>query len=150
MISFFIKRIKHNEHGAALIEFALIVPILLALLIGIIEFGWIYNGYISITGAAREGARLAARGEPTNVIGDAIEKHAYNFDEENEGSISFTITEGYPDGIDIGGEITVRVEGKLPLLVKFFGGEDSIIPFPNLSDPIPMSAEATMRREYGF
>ncbi|MDQ6752148.1 MAG: pilus assembly protein [Actinomycetota bacterium] len=49
-----------SERGAAAVEFALIVPILLLLLIGIIEFGRVYNAQIELTGAAREGVRVMA------------------------------------------------------------------------------------------
>lgn len=51
-----------SERGAAAVEFALIVPVLLLLLFGIIEFGRVYNTQIELTGAAREGARTMAIG----------------------------------------------------------------------------------------
>jgi Flp pilus assembly protein TadG len=46
-----------SERGAAAVEFALVVPVLLLLLLGIIEFGRAYNTQISLTHAARETAR---------------------------------------------------------------------------------------------
>ena len=46
-----------SERGAAAVEFALVVPILLALLLGVIEFGHYFNVQISATHAARETAR---------------------------------------------------------------------------------------------
>lgn len=49
-----------SERGAAAVEFALIVPILLLLLFGIIEFGRVYNAQIELSGAAREGVRAMA------------------------------------------------------------------------------------------
>lgn len=49
-----------SERGAAAVEFALVVPVLLLLLFGIIEFGRVYNTQIELTGAAREGARVMA------------------------------------------------------------------------------------------
>lgn len=49
-----------RESGAAAVEFALIAPILLLLLIGIVEFGRVYNAQIELTGAAREGVRVMA------------------------------------------------------------------------------------------
>ena len=52
--------IKKNEKGASAVEFALILPILVLLIFGIVEFGLAFNNYITITHAAREGARLAA------------------------------------------------------------------------------------------
>lgn len=54
------RRFKKNERGASLIEFALVLPILIALVLGILEFGWLFNGWITINGAAREGARIAS------------------------------------------------------------------------------------------
>lgn len=46
--------------GQALVEFALVVPILLLLVLGVIDFGRAWHSYQVITDAAREGARLAA------------------------------------------------------------------------------------------
>ena len=53
------KRLRRNEKGQALVEFALVMPILLLLLCGIIDFGWIYYNQITLNNAAREGARYA-------------------------------------------------------------------------------------------
>ncbi|NMR29402.1 TadE/TadG family type IV pilus assembly protein [Crystallibacter degradans] len=49
-----------SENGAAAVEFALVLPLLLLALLGVIEFGRAYNVQISLTQAAREGARYAA------------------------------------------------------------------------------------------
>ncbi len=57
-----------------MVEFALIVPILLMLLVGIIEFGRAYNTTISMQSAAREGARAAALGNDGTV--DAVVRDA--------------------------------------------------------------------------
>jgi hypothetical protein len=48
---------SHGEHGAALLEFALAVPLLLLLVLGIIEFGHYYYVTVAAADAAREGAR---------------------------------------------------------------------------------------------
>jgi Flp pilus assembly protein TadG len=49
-----------NERGAIAVEFALIVPILLLLVLGILEFGFGYHAWDATQNAAREGARLGA------------------------------------------------------------------------------------------
>ena len=49
-----------RERGAAAVEFALVAPILLALVGGIVEFSYTYNLQISVTQAAREAARTMA------------------------------------------------------------------------------------------
>lgn len=49
-----------SERGAAALEFALILPVLLTVVFGIIEFGWTFNQQISLSNAARESARYMA------------------------------------------------------------------------------------------
>ena len=53
------RRLLRDERASALVEFALVVPLLLALVLGIIEFGRAWNIDHVITDAAREGARRA-------------------------------------------------------------------------------------------
>lgn len=65
---------ERRDHGAAMLEMALILPILLMLLMGIIEFGRAYNTMISIQSAAREGARELALRHPDRV--DAAVRNA--------------------------------------------------------------------------
>lgn len=49
-----------RERGAALVEFAILMPLLLLLILGIIEFGWLFGQFNDVRHAAREGARYAA------------------------------------------------------------------------------------------
>ena len=56
-----------REQGAAAVEMALILPVLLIVVFGIIDFGSLFNAQISLTQAAREGVRLGAIGEATSV-----------------------------------------------------------------------------------
>jgi hypothetical protein len=49
------------ERGANLVELALILPLLLLLVVGIVDIGHAFYAYISLTNAAREGARFASR-----------------------------------------------------------------------------------------
>lgn len=51
------RRWKH-ESGQAMIEFALILPLFILILFGILEFGVYFTQSLSVTSAAREGARL--------------------------------------------------------------------------------------------
>jgi Flp pilus assembly protein TadG len=48
------------DRGAAAVELALVLPILLLVVFGIIDFGRAYNAQVTLTQAAREGVRLAA------------------------------------------------------------------------------------------
>ena len=52
-------RARPDERGQALVEFALVAPILLFLLLGIVDIARAWNVYQVLTDAGREGARLA-------------------------------------------------------------------------------------------
>lgn len=51
-------RFRRND-GVAIIEFALVLPILLIVIAGIFDFGFAFREYLVVTDAAREGARMA-------------------------------------------------------------------------------------------
>lgn len=51
---------RNPEEGAALVEFALVLPVLLVLLLGMLDFGKAFNYWIDQTHLANEGARWAA------------------------------------------------------------------------------------------
>jgi hypothetical protein len=48
-----------SERGAELIEFALVFPLLLMVVLGIVDFGFLFQRLEVVTNAAREGARIA-------------------------------------------------------------------------------------------
>jgi Flp pilus assembly protein TadG len=56
-----------RDRGAAAVEFALLLPLLLLIVFGIIDVGRALNAQITLAEAAREGARLAATGQPAVV-----------------------------------------------------------------------------------
>jgi Flp pilus assembly protein TadG len=58
---------RPGDSGAAAVEFALLLPVLLLVTFGIIDFGRALNAQVTITQAAREGARLAALSQPDVV-----------------------------------------------------------------------------------
>ncbi len=53
---------RRNDSGAAAVELALVLPFLLLLLCGIIDFGRAYNARITLSNAARESVRVWALG----------------------------------------------------------------------------------------
>jgi TadE-like protein len=56
-----------GERGAALIELAIILPLLVLLTFGIIEFGIAFNDFISVRNGTREGARLGVVDDVKNA-----------------------------------------------------------------------------------
>jgi Flp pilus assembly protein TadG len=55
----FLRRFARAESGAEVIEFGLTLPLMLLVVLGIIEFGFLFREYEIVTNAAREGARIA-------------------------------------------------------------------------------------------
>ena len=49
-----------NERGQTFTEFALVLPMLIVLMLGIVQFGVAFNNYVTLTDAVRAGARKAA------------------------------------------------------------------------------------------
>lgn len=55
------KRIHvRQERGQSVAEFALVLPLMMLILLGIVQFGMVFKQYITLTDAVREGARKAA------------------------------------------------------------------------------------------
>jgi Flp pilus assembly protein TadG len=61
---------RSNERGAVAVEFALLAPVLIMLLLGIMEFGRAYNVQMSLTNAARESVRSMAISDNATPVSD--------------------------------------------------------------------------------
>ena len=57
-----IRKLIKNKRGQALVELALVLPLLILLLFGTMEFGRIFHSYLVLTNASREGARAGIVG----------------------------------------------------------------------------------------
>lgn len=55
-----IRRHTQRQDGQAVVEFVVILPVLLLVLVAIYQFGQVFVNYMDVTSAAREGARKAA------------------------------------------------------------------------------------------
>ena len=58
-------KLKREERGAVVVEFALVLPLLVLFVFGIVEFGRAYSTKIELAAAVREGVRTAALGGTT-------------------------------------------------------------------------------------
>jgi Flp pilus assembly protein TadG len=105
-----------SEDGQAATEFALVLPILAALLLAIAQFGIVFNNYITLTDATRTGARKAAI---SRFVGDsgaaavtAVKAAATNLKSSdlqvtvtstnwNVPGSDVTVTASYPYSVDI-------------------------------------------------
>ena len=62
------KRWRRRDAGASAVEMAIVLPVLVLLVFGIIDFGRMLTAEIQISQAAREGVRMAALGVPATDI----------------------------------------------------------------------------------
>ena len=111
------KRIR-QENGQGMVEFAMVLPILMAVMLGIVQFGIIFNNYETLTDASRVAARRAAT---SRFIGDngasavtAAKSAAGNLDQSKLGiDISSCAPGTYPcatqDWTTPGNEVTVKL-----------------------------------------
>lgn len=93
---------RHRDRGASLVEFAFVMPFLLLLVLGIVEFGYVFAQYNEVRHGAHEGARLAAV-DDANVTGNtcnamnlggpvAVDFTTNGTNAGDQGSVSVTLT----------------------------------------------------------
>lgn len=70
-----VRRAGWRERGAAAVEFALVLPVLLLVLLGAIDWGWYFTLREVVTNAAREGARVGSV-NAVGVAGAEADAHA--------------------------------------------------------------------------
>jgi Flp pilus assembly protein TadG len=63
-----VRRRMLGERGAAAIEAALVTPVVIALLFGIIELGFVFKDYLAVAGAVRSGVRIASANPRTSTF----------------------------------------------------------------------------------
>ena len=109
-----------NERGASAVEFALIVPLLVLLVLGIAEFGHAFQVQGTLSAAAREGVRAMALQNDPVAARSAVQNAA--------ASLSPTITNAQivimPATCPAAGgstNIRVTISYRMPYLTGFFG-----------------------------
>lgn len=124
-----------REEGQSMVEFAMVLPVLILLLMGIIEFGRVISAYMVINNLAREGARFAAVGKTDSQITTLLFNESATLDQER---LEVYFSPAYAD----------RIKGE-PLKVTVNYSVDLITPIiPDfLTNPLPISSECTMRLE---
>ena len=94
------------ERGAELVEFALVFPLLLLVMLGIMDFGFMFQRYEVLTNAAREGARLAILPGYTDAN---VTTRVNAYLTASGLTAPVTVTVGVPQTLSVGGPcITVR------------------------------------------
>jgi Flp pilus assembly protein TadG len=109
-----------KDDGQAMVEFALIAPILLVLILGVIQFGIVLHDYLALTDAVRVGAREAAvsRNDPTGIA-DVEARVRASASELDQSQLDITITPGDPGTWTPGGDVSV--EASYPIDIDLLG-----------------------------
>ncbi len=109
------KQCTPGEQGATLLEFALIAPLLFALLLGVMTAGLAYSADIALNGAVREAARFGAtlpvNGDMSawlNDVGDVTVAAATGDLDDGEDGRFVCVSYTYPDGT-LAGDRTARL-----------------------------------------
>lgn len=90
------------EHGAVAMEFAIILPIFLLLVCGIMDFGHAWYMTQMVTNASREGARYGVRyrGSTANVLDPSISSYVLNTSAGNGGKGGLGLKDQLPKDAD--------------------------------------------------
>ena len=105
---------KHNlpphgpraRRGAALVEMAIALPVLLILTLGLIEFGWVFLKVSQINMAARHGVRTAVRPDATDAAVTAAVSNMMTSAGISAGNYTMTHTDL---GVGVGEAVTVHI-----------------------------------------
>ncbi len=96
------RRQLREERGQAMVEFAIVLPIFIVLLFGIIQFGIVFNNYETLTDATRAGARAAAvarnNADPTGTATSAVRSSASDLDQSN---LAISVSSSWTSGSDV-------------------------------------------------
>jgi Flp pilus assembly protein TadG len=108
-----------SEEGQTAVEFALVAPLLIVLLLGILQIGITFNHYLTITDAARAGARRAIVARVAGLtpadVETSVRAAATGLDRDSlkvkvddptwKAGSNVTVTVTYPYAIDILGVV---------------------------------------------
>lgn len=109
-----------SEKGASMVEFALVLPIMILLLLGIIDFGRVFHAYLTIDHAGREAARVASIGKFSEVVGTAVTKSG-NLITENDVTVDYSDSEKKSRGSTVEVKINYEIKFLTPIIQPFFG-----------------------------
>lgn len=117
---------RRDERGQAMVEFAIVVPLLLIMIIAIFEFGRAWEVYHAVTDAARLGARSAVVADPVTtqdsiyaIVDRALARAAID---PNAATVSLN---GWRTGTGTPATVTIQVPYRFVFLRPFLGWTSS-------------------------
>lgn len=129
-----IRAVLKRRRGQAIVEFALVLPIFILILVGIMEFGLVFHQYLVVTSASREGARVAALGGTDADVVTMVNNATASI---NRGLLTVNVS---PAQRVRGQSVTVQVTNRVPINAPLMAQV-----FPQ--NPFPVSGSTVMRVE---
>jgi hypothetical protein len=118
----------HAERGSAAVEFALVLPLLLVIVVGVVQFGLVFHTRMSLQSAAREGGRVASvPGVGSAEVVSRVSSALGGADDlrcppgPGENCIKITPEQAVPCDERPGQEVVVEVSAPHSLEIPFFG-----------------------------
>ena len=135
-------RCQGSEGGAAAVEFALVVPILLLLVFGIVDLGLMVNRDTMVNNASRDGVRAASLGATRAQVESVV---ATNLGVPATEVVT-TVTCTKPDGVTCTSYDGQAVSGGTAVVTVTY--EHALVsPIPFLSDEVTLQRTSRMRIE---
>lgn len=150
---------RATERGQGLLEMAIILPVLLILLLGVVEMGYAMRNYIVVVNANREGARFAGRGRFTDdrvgervvsaggIIRQGADEVPFLRTHGTEPNTAIIITHIPMDADGVVPEHTMWISGVVPsvgLETRYVSTDDSRVTQPdNLAEIIERHEDST-------
>ena len=134
---------RSRQDGMAMVEFVIILPLLLMLIFGIIEFGVLFGRWQTLSNAAREGARTAVVYRKNCVVG-TVEAEVRQRVKDYAAPLGMTLTDGQisVSGVcgasDTSSTVSVTLPYTFDVLPKFA---------PQVSTTINLVSNSVMRNE---
>ena len=144
------KRLR-NERGAAIIETALTLPLVLLVCVGIFEFGRAYLTQQVMTNAAREGARVAVLPNPTDSPDARVRAYLQLGGLNSDSSVGVAVTATQVSLGTSGNASASTVTVTYPFSFMVLQPVAQLVVAGSMTGaPITMTAVATMRNETQF
>lgn len=116
------KLILKNQNGGAAVEFALIIPLLVLLVAGILDVSLLVYNQQVITNASREGARAGITRADDNAVGQIIDTYCQDrlitFGSAESPTTSFTYDAGKPFQTDFSVMVTYNYHFLIPAILN--------------------------------
>ena len=107
-----------SEQGQTMVEFVLVLPVLMVVLFGIVQFGLAFNNYVALTDSVRAGARTAAvSAQTSDPVGITTTRVKTASGDLNSSKVNVTVSA--PSGWVHGNDVVVTAT--YPYSISLFG-----------------------------